>query len=140
MCIRLVDVSLPRLKIEGSSPLTVKIVGTAALVLDYITIDCKSSEGVGKGHALAERESNPVGTVVDGDGMLGQIDRHTFKCDFTSTFNINLVHLGDVKVQASSPPVVLVVGILALRLDRDGGVSRRHKGGLKVIQSNLNIS
>ena len=93
--IRYVDVSLPGFKgVELPHPPAIAVIGILGLGLDYVSVDGESGECIVDGHVLSERESNPVGSVCNGDGMLGRVDGQAFERDFTGGGHRDHVHLG----------------------------------------------
>ena len=73
---RFVDIALSWMEVmERSNPDCAIISGLAVGVrLDFVAVDSETGKGLGDCHVFAERVSNPVGALVDGDRMLSWID------------------------------------------------------------------
>ena len=87
-----------------------------------VSINGKSCKSIGGSHADAEGESYPIGAVLNGDGVLGRIDRHAYQGNLTAFRDSNLIHQGNIQgVQRTSPSGTVVGGLAtSLRLDNDG--------------------
>ena len=97
-CFRYIDIALSWH--EGgkfTSPVAIGIDGTAIVLrLDDVTIGRSEAEGIVEGHALVMREADPVGAVVDGNGMSRGIDGRASQRDVALCADIDLVHLCDI--------------------------------------------
>ena len=82
-CLRLIDIALARF--EGSHrtyPIAVIVHRAARLRLHHIAIHrVEAGEGLAQRHARAGRESNPVVARVDGENLLGRVDRNACQRD-----------------------------------------------------------
>ena len=110
-CIRLVDVALARHKgLQRASPRGAIVDGAACLRLDSVALNrIEARKSIRHGHVLTGKESYPIVAVVDGDSILGWIDRNTRQRDLDFGTDLNLVHLPDVKGYAGRSPLSILI-------------------------------
>lgn len=146
---RRVDVALARLKRrQVASPTRPRIGGRHILRPDYVTADCKSSEGIADAHGLVEREHDPVGTVRDRNGLCGR-DVNAMQGDHTIRREMNHVHLRGIQSgQLASPSAPRIVARKVPVSNRNGVVRRDgrsrivhgfHKVLLEFLQRDVNL-
>ena len=94
------NTALTRLRDDGAK----KRGKDVTVCLDELDEILPDSESVFDRHFCAEREADPVGVFVDGDGEVGGVERLAFNIDRASFGNFNHVHLRQIQsIQRSSP-------------------------------------